>query len=393
MQVCAGILSVGSTANLGEGNVDLDGGTLQATGNVDLSNVTFDTSGLSPGTAGGPILLVENPDNSTLTGTINGLGEGSAVTVNGVSYNITYNYTYVVGDGVDVALVPSTTVNLDTSADPSNYGDTTTLTATVAGLNAGGGVPTGAVSFYDGTALLGTATLDGTGTATLAVANFSAGVHDLTAVYGGDANFAASSSPWYEQDVAPTVAITGLPTSDVPVGTTVTLGSTVSGTTAGQDLTYDWTVTDANGDMIDEGTDPSYVFNPGDNGSYTVTLVATADGVAGNPVSATINVDDVAPTASLTGPTTGSAGSRGRFDRFGPRPGRSGYAHGLYLRLDRGQERQPLRQWRRARRQFLPRRGGDLPGERHGDGPGGRVGHRQPNRGGGRRVPHGHIRQ
>ena len=52
---------------------------------------------------------------------------------------------------------------------------------------------TGSVTFGDGSATLGTAKLDPTGTATLVVKNFAAGVHNISANYSGDPILQASS--------------------------------------------------------------------------------------------------------------------------------------------------------------------------------------------------------
>jgi hypothetical protein len=60
-------------------------------------------------------------------------------------------------------------------------------------LGNGAAAPTGTVTFLDGTTMLGTAPLDATGHATLAT-TLGAGSHSLTAVFGGDADFAPSTS-------------------------------------------------------------------------------------------------------------------------------------------------------------------------------------------------------
>jgi hypothetical protein len=68
------------------------------------------------------------------------------------------------------------------------------LTATVAPIAPGAGVPTGTVTFRDGNTVLGTATLDANGQAYLFVYALPRGTHSLTASYGGDGNFQASTS-------------------------------------------------------------------------------------------------------------------------------------------------------------------------------------------------------
>ncbi|HLH30720.1 MAG TPA: Ig-like domain-containing protein, partial [Terriglobia bacterium] len=70
------------------------------------------------------------------------------------------------------------------------------------GAPAGVAVPTGAVTFIDGTTVLGTATLNGAGQTTLDISTLSAGSYPIVAVYGGDAKYVGSSSPVLSQGVS-----------------------------------------------------------------------------------------------------------------------------------------------------------------------------------------------
>ncbi len=94
----------------------------------------------------------------------------------------------------EAALIPTTTA-LGSSPNPSLFGASVTLTATVSQSAA-----TGTVSFYDGLNLLGSGNLLG-GTATLPVTTLAGGSHALTASYGGDATYAGSVSSVVTQDV------------------------------------------------------------------------------------------------------------------------------------------------------------------------------------------------
>lgn len=67
-----------------------------------------------------------------------------------------------------------------------------TLTATVS--SAAGAVSSGSVSFYDGATSLASATLNSLGQASWSSSALTAGAHNLTASYGGNSSFAASSS-------------------------------------------------------------------------------------------------------------------------------------------------------------------------------------------------------
>jgi sugar lactone lactonase YvrE len=90
--------------------------------------------------------------------------------------------------------------------NPGFLGQTVTLTATVAGnpspslgsggviLPPGSTVATGTVQFFDGAVSLGSATVSGTQTASLATSALALGTHSITAVYSGDANLSGSTS-------------------------------------------------------------------------------------------------------------------------------------------------------------------------------------------------------
>lgn len=95
-------------------------------------------------------------------------------------------------------------ITLTTSATPVPAGQGVTLTATV-------GLPTdqpatGTITFLDGATQIGGMALDATGRATLDYVPAAAGVHSITATYGGDQNHLAATSDVLAQDVqaAPT---------------------------------------------------------------------------------------------------------------------------------------------------------------------------------------------
>jgi hypothetical protein len=95
------------------------------------------------------------------------------------------------------AKLASTTTTVTSSQNPSTYGDAVTFTATVTATS---GTPTGTVTFKDGATTLGTATLS-SGQTTYATATLSSGTHSITAVYSGDASFAATTSTPLTQTV------------------------------------------------------------------------------------------------------------------------------------------------------------------------------------------------
>jgi Bacterial Ig-like domain (group 3)/FG-GAP-like repeat/Domain of unknown function (DUF4214)/FG-GAP repeat len=101
--------------------------------------------------------------------------------------------TSMVTDTLALILTQSVTqTTLDVTPAQAALGQALTLRATVRA--AGTVVPTGKVQFFDGNALLATATLDATGAVTQA-ALLAGGSHTLRASYCGDRNFDASDSP------------------------------------------------------------------------------------------------------------------------------------------------------------------------------------------------------
>ncbi|PYU78148.1 MAG: hypothetical protein DMG51_19250 [Acidobacteria bacterium] len=148
-----------------------DGTAALGTGTLSGGAATFTTSGLTGGTH-----------------SITAIYSGDASFAGGTSPALTQTVNKV-GDATSVA----------SSNNPSIFGSAVTFTATVA--SSATSIPTGTVTFQDGAATLGPGTLSG-GTATLTSSGLGAGVHSITAVYGGDANFANSTSPVLTQTVA-----------------------------------------------------------------------------------------------------------------------------------------------------------------------------------------------
>jgi PKD repeat protein len=104
---------------------------------------------------------------------------------------------------------------------------------------------------------------------------------------------------------APTVTITGTPASGhSPEGTTIALGTKVTDPDPilqQKGFTYAWTVTKSGANFA-SGTTASPTFTPDDNATYVVAVTATDKaGHQSAPTTATIIVDNVAPTAMITG--------------------------------------------------------------------------------------------
>jgi hypothetical protein len=91
-----------------------------------------------------------------------------------------------------VSQAPTTTTLL-TSRNPSPLGQSITFTAAVTTAN---GLPTGTINFKEGSSSISgcSAQVLSAGQATCTTSALGSGSHSITAVYGGDANFATSTS-------------------------------------------------------------------------------------------------------------------------------------------------------------------------------------------------------
>jgi hypothetical protein len=206
-------------------------GDFNGDGKVDLAVANY---GESTGYGGDVSVLLGNGDG-TFQKAVNYTAGGTPVSLAVGDFNSDGqpDLAIVIGmHGVSVLLntttpaTPATSTLLSSSLDPSSFGQSVTFTATV---TASKGTPDGIVTFADGSTTLGTATLS-SGTATFATVALSTGAHSITAVYGGDANFAGSTSAMLTQTVnqaIPIVTFTGAPASAAyqstfPVATTTT---------------------------------------------------------------------------------------------------------------------------------------------------------------------------
>jgi hypothetical protein len=169
--------------------------------------VTFTATVTSPG--GSPTGTVSFKDGSAVigTGTLDGGGKATFSTSALTAGN--HPITVVYGGDVNFAISTSSpliqvvnsiqsAISVVSSANPSTQGQSVTFTATVTGLIV---TPTGSVTFKDGTATLGTASLNGSGQAAFTTSTLTGGNHPITAVYSGDATYAGSSSPSLVQTV------------------------------------------------------------------------------------------------------------------------------------------------------------------------------------------------
>jgi hypothetical protein len=244
--------------------------------------------------SGTPTGTVTFMDGSTVigTGTLNARGSVS-ITTSALAVGLhTITATYG-GDSNDLAsnsgsvlisvTILSTTTELSASASTVNPGSSVTFTASVI-PSSGTGTPTGTVTFMDGSTMLGNGTL-AAGVATFKTSSLALGTHTITAVYGGDAKDAASTSGPAEV----TVSITTVPTN-------TGLQTTSNAPTYGSSVTFTATVTPASGSGVPTGTvsfiDGSTKLGTGAlNGSGVATYTTTLLSVGSHSITASYSGD------------------------------------------------------------------------------------------------------
>jgi hypothetical protein len=115
----------------------------------------------------------------------------------------------------------ATTATLTAAASSVYSGGAVSFTATISFVP-GAAAPTGSVTFNNGSTVLGTATLNGIGVATLTTTNLTApGAQSVTAVYAGDTNYSGSTSSATSVTVNAATFILGV----TPLETSITSGS------------------------------------------------------------------------------------------------------------------------------------------------------------------------
>jgi uncharacterized repeat protein (TIGR01451 family) len=299
------------------------------------ATTTLSTTDATP-TVGESITLsstVTSTDGPQPTGTINFTDGGSplgsaslngsgvaTLTINSLTpgtHSIVANYNGDTDNALDSSLPLTvtvaqivTTTTLTSDANPLSAGATLHLTAAVAlagGATADGPL-TGQVTFIDGGTSLGTASLDASGHATLAVNTLGVGGHTLVASYGGATNYAASSSVTLAQQVqktATTVSVTQSATT-LLAGTPVSFTATVTSSTGiptGTVTLYDGGTSIQIAPLNPQGI-ASFSTTTLSSASHTLTIGYSGDSSYQASASApwTEAVSLAQPTITLSGP-------------------------------------------------------------------------------------------
>jgi hypothetical protein len=222
----------------------MEGTTTLGTGTLSSGVATFSTSSLAVGT--NSITAVYSGDTTYGTSTSTAVSQ--------------------------VVNMASTTTSLTSSPSTSDYGQSVTFTATVGPESPGVGVPTGTVTFMNGTTTLGTGTLSSTGVATFSTSSLAVGTQSITAAYGGDTNFATSKSTALSYVVSQaattlgSVSGTGSSASGGTATLVATLTSSVTNTgVSGETVTF----------LVGTSTTPVGTATTGTNGVASLTIANT----------------------------------------------------------------------------------------------------------------------
>jgi hypothetical protein len=274
-------------------------------------NGTFQTISNADGTVSAPEAIVLAASGGAVATDLNDDGKPDLIVGNVLLLN---------KNGSVVPPAATTTTAVTSSVNPSTAGTNITFTATV--ISATAGTITGTVTFLDGATSLGTGTVGAGGVVMLMTSSLAAGSHSITAQYGGDANFATSTSPVLSQVVngaARASTTTALLSSLNPstTGISVTLTATVTSATAG---TITGTVTFLDGatslgtGSIGGGGKATLSTSALTQGSHSITAqyggdtnFATSTSVA---LSQVVNAGALTSTTTmLTGPATAASGA------------------------------------------------------------------------------------
>ena len=187
------------------------------------------------------------------------------------------------------------TVALISSANPAEFNQTITFTATVPAA------ASGVMTFRDGTVVLGTGAVNAAGLALLTTSNLTIGSHTITATYGGNSSYEAAASAPLGQVIGKiptavtlsqsaaaqllhnvvTFAATVTAASPTPTGTVTFLeGTTVLGTTA---LNTNGTVV-----ALAKSADAAYATSGLTTGSHQIVAVYSGDASFSTSTSAPV---------------------------------------------------------------------------------------------------------
>lgn len=133
-------------------------------------------------------------------------------------------------------------------------------------------------------------------------------------------------------NVAPEVTLGGIPTQ-ADEGTALTFSSQVDDVDADANPSYLWTVTRGTTSLA-TGATPSFAFTPNDNGSYQISLTVTDKDGSATTESQTFTVNNVAPTATVSGDTVGVRGQKRTLNLGAADPGAADVVAGFTFTIN-----------------------------------------------------------
>ena len=185
---------------------------------------------------------------------------------------------------INVLALTSTSLSVPASAA---YKQSVTFTAGVSATS-GGAVPTGSVTFLDGSTVVGTVPLDGTGHASVSTSSLTVGAHAITAKYSGDTSDTPS---------------TGSGSLTVTPNATLSFGN-LAFTYNGMAQTTTVTTSPANltGVTVSYAQNGVAVSSPTTAGSYTVTASLVNPNFVATSLTGTLAIGQATPTITWPNP-------------------------------------------------------------------------------------------
>jgi hypothetical protein len=300
--------------------------------NLQGTTINVQTSG-NPSVFGQPVIFVTNVAASvsngtaptgTVTLTSGGALIGSGPLVGGqysvttsalalgsdlisVFYSGDSNYQPHTTGYTEVVAVAGTSTALISSLNPSGPNQSITFTATVTSKTTS--QPTGTVTFMDGATTLFSAAVNGSGVATFVTSTLAVGTHQITATYGGNVDFSASTSLAVAQFVQASPTNTALSSGlalanfSQSVAFTATVTSGTPGTPTGT-VNFMNGTTSIGSSILSNGvaTLSTSTLNAG---AYNITAVYSGDADYAPSTSSPVSqiVQKVNTTTALSSPT------------------------------------------------------------------------------------------
>jgi hypothetical protein len=269
-------------------------------------SVSF-TATLSPTTATGTVQFQIDGTNFGSPANVSGgkAASGSTTTLSIGSHNITATYS---GNGI----YGSSTANLvqkvlcktvctwPSKPNPCNWGQPCIFNIQIGCQSPGTGIPTGTVTFYDGSNSLGSCSLSN-GSASFSIGNLGIGSHNISFTYSGDDNDSGSTSAVVTQVINPVNTVTILSSS---IGTSV-FGQSVTFTANVTSNTATGTVTFKDGSKslgtaTLSGGSATFSINSLAVGSHSITAVYGGDTYDNGSTSSTISETVTKPVVVTT---------------------------------------------------------------------------------------------